>query len=389
MRFSITGLSVLLSLVATSSAETASEEMLRNIDTFARYAAFGYCDHLVDGRNINTGTKVCSGGGIPGGCGDLQDAVVVMEFPSSEGAAGYVALSNKTQQIVVSFRGSKPGRDFLSDVNTCKTRTPKFLNFMQGAVDWVARGMQDNMDKISRPIISNVVKAACSVLGGAVIDTSDPLFPICPDCQLHSGFYEAFKGLKDKMLETVKEQKAAHPDFEVVVTGYSLGAALATLGAAYLRKAGFVADMYTYGSPRVGDAKFAEFVSNQRKGKNFRITNANDPVANIPWQDAGFGHVSPEYWFPQGLAAKEMQVCSGTDNLQCSGSFPFNLHDVAGGKARMKPHVWTEYAIGFPFTGPSACPGRSGRKGNPEDSRPFSEEEVAAMRRLASEGAEE
>ncbi|KID85842.1 lipase [Metarhizium guizhouense ARSEF 977] len=380
MHLSTKHLGVLLGVVAATSAEIASQEFLQDIDTYARYAAFGYCDNLTDGKDINSGTKVCpSDGGIPHGCGQLADSVVVMEFPSAEGVSGFVAVNDEKKQIVVSFRGTGSAKDAITDLKTCKTRSGRsFWDFVSN----VAQKVGDEINKHTRNTIVNIVGAACSLVGESQPDNSDALLPLCQDCRLHTGFFEGFKGIKNKMLTTVQQQKTAHPDFQVVVTGYSLGAAVATLSAAYLRKATFELDLYTYGSPRVGDAKFAEFVTNQGHGKNFRITNANDPVTNVPWADPDFAHVSPEYWFPKGIATKEMQVCNGVSNLGCSGQFDFKVQDVTLGKERMKPHLWPNYAVGFPFTGATACPGRGGRE---LDDVPFTPEEIAEMKRLADQ----
>lgn len=58
-------------------------------------------------------------------------------------------------------------------------------------------------------------------------------------------------------------------------TGHSLGAALATLGAA---RFGTVQGLYTFGSPRVGDANFHSGFH----VKTFRFVNNNDIVARLP-----------------------------------------------------------------------------------------------------------
>ncbi|KAK8925422.1 Lipase [Metarhizium anisopliae] len=380
MRLSTKHLSILLGVVAATSAEIASQELLQNIDTYARYAAFGYCDNLTDGRDINSGTKVCPNDrGIPGGCGELADSAVVMEFPSAEGVSGFVAVNEKTKKIVVSFRGTGNAKDVIADLKTCKTRAGRTL------FPWLNEQREkfgNAVNKGFRNVVVNIVGAACSLAGKPPPGDGDALLPLCDECQVHTGFFEGFLGIKNKMLTTVREQKDAHSDFEVVVTGYSLGAAVATLAATYLRKATFELDLYTFGSPRVGDANFAEFVTKQGRGKNFRITNANDPVTNVPWNDPGFAHVSPEYWFPGAIATKEMQVCDGVNNLACSGQFEFKLGDVALGKGRMKPHLWQNYAVGFPFTGATACPGRGGRE---LDDVPFTPEEIAEMKRLAEQ----
>lgn len=161
MRLSTKHLSVLLGVVAATSAEIASPELLQNIDTYARYAAFGYCDNLTDGRDINSGTKVCpSDGGIPGGCGQLADAAVVMEFPSAEGVSGFVAVNEKTKKIVVSFRGTGNAKDVITDLKTCKTRAGRTL------FPWLNEQREkfgNAVNKGFRNAVVNIVGAACSL----------------------------------------------------------------------------------------------------------------------------------------------------------------------------------------------------------------------------------
>ena len=75
----------------------------------------------------------------------------------------------------------------------------------------------------------------------------------------------------------------------VFFTGHSLGAALATLAAARWRAlaAPEAAAVYTFGSPRVGDAAFVASLAHPV----FRLVNNNDVVAHIPlpglYQHAG------------------------------------------------------------------------------------------------------
>ncbi|RCN51601.1 triacylglycerol lipase [Ancylostoma caninum] len=53
-----------------------------------------------------------------------------------------------------------------------------------------------------------------------------------------------------------------HPDWDIWISGHSLGGALATLAASYLVKSRRVAEsntvkLVTFGQPRVGDKEFA------------------------------------------------------------------------------------------------------------------------------------
>ncbi|TVY87816.1 Lipase [Lachnellula willkommii] len=132
-----------------------------------------------------------------------------------------------------------------------------------------------------------------------------------------------------------------HPDYRIVVTGHSLGAAVGTLAAVDLRSwKDSVVDLYTYGSPRVGNQAFADFVTSQApaQGSNFRMTHENDPVPQLPPTLVGYQHTSPEYWLSGGDALKDdyssqdVVVCYGVGNEACNagtGLVPINgeAHD--------------------------------------------------------------
>jgi hypothetical protein len=120
-------------------------------------------------------------------------------------------------------------------------------------------------------------------------------------------------------------------DFKVVVTGHSLGGAMATIAAAYLRAAGLTCDLWTFGAPRVGNGAFADFVTAQ-PGLENRATDQDDPVPRLPPLFAGFRHTSPEYWFTKDIGAgaviltEDVDTCAGNANLSCSGGrFGFNI----------------------------------------------------------------
>jgi putative lipase involved disintegration of autophagic bodies len=55
------------------------------------------------------------------------------------------------------------------------------------------------------------------------------LIPGCPSCRVHSGFYFAWQSVESTIEEELEEQFALYPDYGLLVTGHSMGGALATL----------------------------------------------------------------------------------------------------------------------------------------------------------------
>ena len=100
---------------------------------------------------------------------------------------GFVATDGTNELIVVSFRGSESIANYLTDVDF--------------------------------PLV-------------AATD-------ICSDCYAEDGFYTSWEEAKSGVTSAVISAAQANPNYEVISTGHSLGAAIATLCAAELRNDGY------------------------------------------------------------------------------------------------------------------------------------------------------
>ena len=119
---------------------------------------------------------------------------------------------------------------------------------------------------------------------------------------VHSGFYHIYnkpnigdrldKGdnlpsMMDSIMgvieEEIKNSAADSPGIKVYVTGHSLGAALATLTATQIcyQKPTIKPVLYTFASPRVGDKRFEDYVSEHLKHV-FRVINSEDIISAVP-----------------------------------------------------------------------------------------------------------
>jgi triacylglycerol lipase len=92
---------------------------------------------------------------------------------------------------------------------------------------------------------------------------------------IHSGFQRAFNSVKTATSQ--KLQPLAEAGSTIYITGHSLGGALALIATRELAR-GSHESCYTFGSPRVGQFGFADYI----KTPIYRVVNANDIVPRIP-----------------------------------------------------------------------------------------------------------
>ncbi|CAL5026515.1 unnamed protein product [Urochloa decumbens] len=128
------------------------------------------------------------------------------------------------------------------------------------------------------------------------------------EIQVHSGFLGAYDSVRNRIMALIKhavgyqdEDDAENiPRWHVYVTGHSLGGALATLlalelSSSQMAKNGVIfVTMYNFGSPRVGNRRFAE-VYNAKVKDSWRIVNHRDIIPTVP-RLMGYCHVeAPVY----------------------------------------------------------------------------------------------
>ncbi|HAM72840.1 MAG TPA: lipase [Verrucomicrobiales bacterium] len=113
---------------------------------------------------------------------------------------------------------------------------------------------------------------------------------------VHYGFWSALESIWEPLLAAIE----SHQDRaqSLWFTGHSLGAALATLAVARLRrKLKPVHSLYTYGSPRVGTAEFSDRFDRDFSDYTFRYVNNADVVTRVPTREMGYSHVGQTLYF--------------------------------------------------------------------------------------------
>ncbi|KAI0513628.1 hypothetical protein KFK09_009657 [Dendrobium nobile] len=132
------------------------------------------------------------------------------------------------------------------------------------------------------------------------------------EVQVHGGFLNAYDSVRSRLLMLIKLAIGYHeehhlesmPKWNVYVTGHSLGGALATLLAleistSPMAKHGVISvTMYNFGSPRVGNRRFAD-VYNEKVKDSWRVVNHRDIIPTVP-RLMGYCHVAQPIYLAAG-----------------------------------------------------------------------------------------
>ncbi|CAK9154717.1 unnamed protein product [Ilex paraguariensis] len=136
-------------------------------------------------------------------------------------------------------------------------------------------------------------------------------FLLCSRPQVHGGFLSAYDSVRTRIISLIKLTVGNMDDcpelaskWHVYVTGHSLGGALATLlalelSSSQLAKCGAInVTMYNFGSPRVGNRRFAD-VYNEKVKDSWRVVNHRDIIPTVP-RLMGYCHVAEPVYLGAG-----------------------------------------------------------------------------------------
>ncbi|KAL8524950.1 hypothetical protein ACS0TY_014538 [Phlomoides rotata] len=110
-------------------------------------------------------------------------------------------------------------------------------------------------------------------------------YPGCDGAMVHHGFYTAYNStsLRPGVLNAIQTAKELYGDTRILVTGHSMGGAMAAFCALDLRLSlgEHNVQLMTFGQPRIGNAVFALYFD-KLLPDTIRVTNGHDIVPHLP-----------------------------------------------------------------------------------------------------------
>lgn len=189
--------------------------------------------------------------------------------------------------ILISFRGTEPfdADDWCTDFDYSWYEFPRLGKVHMGFLEALGLGNRENVDSFQSNLL---MKNPTGSLEGSKQEQSGTDY-VPPETGEFSAYYTVREKLKDLLRE--------HKNAKFIVTGHSLGGALAILFPTVLvaqeeneimqRLLG----VYTFGQPRVGNRQLGRFMEahlDSPQPRYFRVVYCNDLVPRLPYDDKTF-----------------------------------------------------------------------------------------------------
>ncbi|KAL1196527.1 Triacylglycerol lipase OBL1 [Cardamine amara subsp. amara] len=227
------------------------------------------------------------------------------EYQGKETTKAFIMSTNTTKipsngqetTVVVAFRGTKPfnSEDWCSDLDITWYELPNIGKIHGGFMK--ALGLQENCSWPKEPV-------------------SNPhrLSPL------------AYYSIRDFLKTMIAQNEYT----KIILTGHSLGGALAILFTAVLvihdetDLLERIQGVYTYGQPRVGDSTFGEFMEKKLEEYNvkyYRFVYNNDVVPRLPYDDKDlmFKHFGTCIYYDRHYQAKVLREESDENYFSLRG----------------------------------------------------------------------
>lgn len=162
----------------------------------------------------------------------------------------------------------------------------------------------------------------------------------------------SWENTRSVLLDHVSEARKRYPDYKLVLTGHSLGGAVAALAGLEMLLRGWGPQVTTFGEPRVGNDDFVRFLNemfnltdagsgSDEQGMMFRrVTHVDDPVPLLPLDEWGYKMHAGEIFISKSdlpQSASDVRICQGGEDPTCiAGS------DEQGAMYKKHELIWSD-----------------------------------------------
>ncbi|XP_068660870.1 triacylglycerol lipase OBL1 [Aristolochia californica] len=189
--------------------------------------------------------------------------------------------------ILISFRGTEPfdADDWSTDIDYSWYEIPKLGKVHMGFLEALGLGNRADVSTFEKYLLSPLEDRPSNYSETLGLPAEDNL----PEIDEVSAYY----AVRTKLKHLLEQHKNA----KFVVTGHSLGGALAILFPAVLllhkeeKVMKRLMGIYTFGQPRVGDRQLGSFMEahlNHPLPRYYRVVYCNDLVPRLPYDDKTF-----------------------------------------------------------------------------------------------------
>lgn len=187
--------------------------------------------------------------------------------------------------ILISFRGTEPfdADDWITDFDYSWYEIPKLGKVHMGFLE--ALGLGDRVN----PSTFHQQLQAKGIYPTPLVEPDDAEKKLIPEMVEMTAYYAVRSKLKDLLKE--------HKNAQFVVTGHSLGGALAILFPTVLvlheemELMQHLLAVYTFGQPRVGNRQLGRYMEARLEypdARYFRVVYSNDLVPRLPYDNKTF-----------------------------------------------------------------------------------------------------
>ncbi|KAL3072380.1 hypothetical protein niasHT_034064 [Heterodera trifolii] len=152
-----------------------------------------------------------------------------------------------------------------------------------------------------------------------------------------SYFLKIFNQLVDegKIIDDLAKLVNTYNDYEIWVTGHSLGGAMAAIASATIVDAKLISaqrlKLVTFGQPRTGNGEWATAMDKKVGPFNYRVVNNRDLVPHMPplWFEGYRHHMTEVFYNNAKNKTEEFVICADeAESDECAGKYWFyNVRD--------------------------------------------------------------